>query len=220
MTSHSDDGTEKADESRAPAAKVVPHFTREERAARGRAARAEVPRSMHAQIEFPPERDPVALLEEQAVSRVQELVPDPVRADARVAVCVLPRRRVDHGGGPLADPDLGPKGAAVRRCAPVELRSVRLAGAKSGLRHERFRRVGAGPLGVGCEAARGELRHRRDGNAASRRRSGGRSPSRRCAPTGKRCARLRACGIWRCGTRTSRWSRRSASSPRASIPSG
>jgi uncharacterized protein (DUF2252 family) len=30
---------------------------------------------MHAQIEFPSERDPVALLEEQAVSRVQELVP-------------------------------------------------------------------------------------------------------------------------------------------------
>ena len=75
MTSHSDDGTEKADESRAPAAKIVPHFTREERAARGKAARAEVPRSMHAQIEFPSERDPVALLEEQAVSRVQELVP-------------------------------------------------------------------------------------------------------------------------------------------------
>ncbi len=75
MTSHSEDGTEKTAGNPAPAAKAVPHFTRAERAARGRAARAEVPRSMHAQIEFPGERDPVALLEEQAVSRVQELVP-------------------------------------------------------------------------------------------------------------------------------------------------
>jgi uncharacterized protein (DUF2252 family) len=57
------------------AAKVVPHFTRGERAARGKAARAEVPRSSQAQIEFPSERDPVVLLEEQAVSRVPELVP-------------------------------------------------------------------------------------------------------------------------------------------------
>jgi uncharacterized protein (DUF2252 family) len=55
--------------------KAVPHFTRGERAARGKAARAEVPRSTHAQIEFPPERDPLALLEEQAASRIPELVP-------------------------------------------------------------------------------------------------------------------------------------------------
>jgi len=56
-------------------AKVVPHFTRGERAARGKAARAEVPRSSQAQVEFPAGRDPVGLLEEQAVSRVPELVP-------------------------------------------------------------------------------------------------------------------------------------------------
>ena len=55
--------------------KVAPHFTRGERAARGKAARAEVPRSSQAQIEFPAARDPVALLEEQAASRVPELVP-------------------------------------------------------------------------------------------------------------------------------------------------
>jgi uncharacterized protein (DUF2252 family) len=57
------------------AAKVVPHFTRGERAARGKAARAEVPRASHAEIEFPTHRDPIALLEEQAESRVPELVP-------------------------------------------------------------------------------------------------------------------------------------------------
>ena len=56
-------------------AKVVPHFARGERVARGKAARTEVPRSAQAQIEFPPGRDPIALLQEQAASRVPELVP-------------------------------------------------------------------------------------------------------------------------------------------------
>ena len=55
--------------------KAVPHLTLAERAARGKAARAEVPRSAQAEIEFPKRRDPLALLEEQAVSRVPELVP-------------------------------------------------------------------------------------------------------------------------------------------------
>ena len=41
----------------------------------GKAARAEVPRSAQAEIEFPERRDPVALLEEQAATRVPELVP-------------------------------------------------------------------------------------------------------------------------------------------------
>jgi uncharacterized protein (DUF2252 family) len=56
--------------------KVVPHLTVEERVARGKAARREVPRSSHA--EFTPgtsRRDPVALLEQQAATRVAELVP-------------------------------------------------------------------------------------------------------------------------------------------------
>src|SRR5438045_248794 len=58
-----------------PKPKAVPHFTRAERAARGKAARAEVPRSLQGEIDFPERRDPVALLEEQAVSRLPELVP-------------------------------------------------------------------------------------------------------------------------------------------------
>src|SRR2546430_3722027 len=60
---------------RSPAPKVVDHFTRAERAARGKAARAEVPRTTQRDVEFPKPRDPVALLEQQAVSRVPELVP-------------------------------------------------------------------------------------------------------------------------------------------------
>ena len=55
--------------------RVVPHFTPAERAARGKAARAEVPRTLQAEITIPGDRDPVALLEEQAVKRAPELVP-------------------------------------------------------------------------------------------------------------------------------------------------
>jgi uncharacterized protein (DUF2252 family) len=61
--------------SRSPA-KVVVHLSPTERAARGKAAREEVPRGSHAHWEPAPHRpDPVALLEEQAESRVPELVP-------------------------------------------------------------------------------------------------------------------------------------------------
>src|SRR6476619_2195923 len=56
--------------------KVVPHLTVEERVARGKAARHEVPRSSHAGFSPGMHRpDPVALLEQQAARRVPELVP-------------------------------------------------------------------------------------------------------------------------------------------------
>ena len=52
------------------------HLTVAERVARGKAARAQVPREAHARWEPRPDRpDPVALLEEQAASRVPDLVP-------------------------------------------------------------------------------------------------------------------------------------------------
>jgi uncharacterized protein (DUF2252 family) len=54
----------------------VPHLTVAERVARGKAARAEVPRSSHAVFDPPATRaDPVELLERQAKTRVPELVP-------------------------------------------------------------------------------------------------------------------------------------------------
>ena len=52
------------------------HLTPVERAARGREARGEVPRSAHADWQPRPERrDPIALLEEQAQTRLPELGP-------------------------------------------------------------------------------------------------------------------------------------------------
>ncbi len=52
------------------------HLLAGERAQKGKMARAEVPRSAHAGFEPPSGRpDPIDLLEEQAASRVPELVP-------------------------------------------------------------------------------------------------------------------------------------------------
>jgi uncharacterized protein (DUF2252 family) len=52
------------------------HLTPAERAARGKMARAEVPRASHAEFDPGPNRpDPVALLEEQGKTRLPELVP-------------------------------------------------------------------------------------------------------------------------------------------------
>jgi uncharacterized protein (DUF2252 family) len=57
-------------------ARAVPHLTPEERAALGKAARSEAPRSAHGAWQPSSSRpDPVALLEQQAATRVQELVP-------------------------------------------------------------------------------------------------------------------------------------------------
>src|SRR5438270_13867558 len=54
----------------------IPHLTVAERVARGKAARAEVPRSSHAAFEPSANRaDPIELLERQASTRVPELVP-------------------------------------------------------------------------------------------------------------------------------------------------
>ena len=54
----------------------APHLTLAERVTRGKIARAEVPRSNHAVYQPAPDRpDPIELLEEQARTRVPELVP-------------------------------------------------------------------------------------------------------------------------------------------------
>jgi uncharacterized protein (DUF2252 family) len=66
----------KAATASADVARKVAHLTPGERVARGKAARNEVPRSSHGRSEPDVNRpDPVGLLEEQAVTRVPELVP-------------------------------------------------------------------------------------------------------------------------------------------------
>ncbi len=59
-----------------PAGRTMAHLTPEERTARGKAARNEVPRSSHGRwVPADHRPDPVALLEQQAATRVPELVP-------------------------------------------------------------------------------------------------------------------------------------------------
>jgi uncharacterized protein (DUF2252 family) len=53
----------------------APHPTLSERAARGRAARAETPRSSQSTLDLAADRDPIGRLEAQAATRVAELVP-------------------------------------------------------------------------------------------------------------------------------------------------
>jgi uncharacterized protein (DUF2252 family) len=61
---------------RYPLPSSVPHLNPQERAARGKAARTEAPRSSHAVYEPAAHRpDPITLLEQQAETRVAELVP-------------------------------------------------------------------------------------------------------------------------------------------------
>ena len=99
-----------------PIAPTVEHFTAAERAARGRAARAEAP---HEPLDFdtPPDRDPVAILEAQASAGARAR-PDPLRADARLAVHLLPRRRRDHGADLAPTPRAGLK---VQLCGDAHL---------------------------------------------------------------------------------------------------
>jgi hypothetical protein len=69
-------GADVVTEAPTPPPPKVEHFTPEERAARGKATRAEIPRTSHADWEPSPVRpDPIAILEEQAVTREQRLVP-------------------------------------------------------------------------------------------------------------------------------------------------
>src|ERR1700722_2459300 len=59
-----------------PIPKAVQHLSDSESKEKGKRARASVPRDSHATFTPSPDRpDPVSLLEEQAVSRVPELVP-------------------------------------------------------------------------------------------------------------------------------------------------
>jgi uncharacterized protein (DUF2252 family) len=53
----------------------VEHPSREQRVALGKAARAVVPRSRHAELDLQARPDPISLIEEQMVDRIPELVP-------------------------------------------------------------------------------------------------------------------------------------------------
>ena len=139
----------------------VEHFTPAERAARGKAARAEVPRASHGDWEPPIHRpDPVELLDGAGDDPRPGARSDPPRPHARLAVHLLPRRRLPDGVRPRRRPPHGPAHAALRRRPPVQLRRLRGAGPADGVQPQRLRRDPAGTVRMGREAARRELRGR------------------------------------------------------------
>ena len=107
-------------------AKVVPHLTPAERAARGKAARAEVRRSAHGEWSSQANRrDPVDLLEAQASTRVQELVP------IRYGRMLVSPFTFFRGAASVMASDLsgsprtGLHGPALRGRSPLQFRRVR-----------------------------------------------------------------------------------------------
>ena len=187
-----------------PAAAAT-YVTPRERAALGRGARKGSPRSRHGDWQPSSTRpDPVDLVEEQASTRVPELVP--IRygrmlvspfAFFRGAAAIM---AADLAG----TPDSGFRRSTVRRCPPVELRHLRHARAEVCLRHQRLRRDAPGTVGVGCQAARREprgrcARKRVPAEAAHRDRR-----RRRLAPTERRCGSSPPSRTCRSGTHTSR----------------
>ena len=178
---------------------TVEHLSKAERAARGKAARAEVPRSSHWGGSAGRAARPRRGARGAGADARAGAGPDPLRADARLAVHVLPRRGGDHGRRPRGDAADGPAGAALRRRAPVELRCLRGARPAAGLRRQRLRRDAARPVRVGRQAARRELRGGRPRPRVRRQAAGGGQPARRRGPTARRCAtfaEMRALDLW------------------------
>jgi uncharacterized protein (DUF2252 family) len=81
MQESSSEGSElslphKAEPAPRPSVRIAPHLTLQERAALGKETRKQIPREAHAAWEVKPDRrDPIDLLEAQAVTRIKELVP-------------------------------------------------------------------------------------------------------------------------------------------------
>ena len=160
----------------------IPHRSAAERGADGRAARRSAPRSDQSVLDLPAGRDPVALLEAQDATRVPELVP--IRygrmlaspfAFFRGAAAVMAAR-----------PRRGARTRGCRRsCAATPICS-NFGGFASPERRlvfdvNDFDETLPGPVRVGRQAARRELRGRRRATAASATPSGAQRCSRRRA---------------------------------------
>ena len=153
------------------------HLTREEREARGAAARVLLPRggARRRRARGTPGPTRSSCWCPRARPGVPELRPAPVRAHGDVAVRVLPRCRADHGVRPRGRPRLRARRPALRRRAHVELRRVRHARAAAAVRPQRLRRDAARAVRVGREASGGERRGRGAEHRARRPRRAGRS---------------------------------------------
>ena len=155
-----------------PKPKAVEHPTPAERAARGKEARAAVPRSVHGEWAPASDRpDPVELLEEQSASRVPELVP--VRYGRML---VSPFTFFRGAAYPMAADLAGePRtGLEVQLCGDAHLSNFGAFAApdrRLDIQHQRLRRDAPGPVRMGREAAGRELRRGRPGSRPRRARA-------------------------------------------------
>ena len=144
-------------------------FSIDERRARGKAARAES-HGLRTERGSPPSvrRDPVELLEEQARTRLPELVP------IRYGRMLVSPFTFFRGAAYIMAADLANgarTGIYTQLCGDAHLsnfRVLRRAGPSAGVQHQRFRRDVAGAVRVGCEAAGGELHRGRSGSRLRR----------------------------------------------------
>ena len=122
--------------------------------------------------------DPVAVLEAQNLTREPDLVP--VRhGRMMVSPFTFYRGSAAIMAADLADDaERRARRAAVRRCAPVQLRRLRIARAATAVRSERLRRDVARPVRVRRQAIGRQLRDRRRATTGSSPRNAARRPGR------------------------------------------
>ncbi len=172
---------------------VLTHRSRDERVAAGKAARADVPLEAHAHFTPASGRDPVALLLEQGISRVAELVP--VRHGRMlVSPFTFYRGAALPMAADLADDShvraVGCSCAGTRTC-PISGRSPRRSAGWSSTSTTSTRLCPARSSGTssGWPPA---WRWRAGTTAYSRQGHAARSSSRRSTATGRRCASSRS----------------------------
>ncbi len=182
---------------------IIPHKSEAESKALGKEARVKVPRNSHAAFEPSPDRpDPVSLLEEQATTRVQELVP------IRYGRMLVSPFTFFRGAALIMASDLSTTphcGLTAQICGDAHLSNFGVFGSP-----ERqlvfdcndFDETLARPVGMGHQAAGGERRDRRPPARATPSRCGPTPSWRWARPTGSRCARWRPCRTSRSGTST------------------
>ena len=172
--------------------------------AAGKAARRRTPRSALGEWGRSAKRkSPVEILKGQDSDPGPRARPDPSRAHVRLGLHLLPGRRGNHGGRPRRCAEHRSERPALRRRAPLQLRRLRRPRPAPDLRHQRLRRDPSGPVRVGREAARGELRDRRAGPRLQASATGAERWPRPHASTGARCAGSPRCARSTSGTSAS-----------------
>ena len=189
----SDTETTETEVAPTPAPNKVTHLTTAERAAHGRAARADAPRTSQGTFDTHPERDPVAIIDAESAGRVPELVP------IRYGRMLVSPFTFYRGAAAIMAHDLAPTpraGLKVQLCGDAHLSNFGgFASPDRALVFDLndFDETRARAVRVGRQASRDELRDLRARQRLLRRRAEERRP-RRHARLPQRDARLRGDG--------------------------